>query len=178
MTGRPLPVAPPMAKPNDRRRSRRDVGFRPSGKLEQIAWLGRDRTFAWCSDLTPRVRSEKRSQGSCRTDQSRRPGCGRAGQSSKRRPLRGGQLRPPNSSLEPAPGDPHTVHDHRALARNGHTAGAELRWLTATRHQRRRRLIEEVAEHSQAALVRASLQPWLVSSAGASSVPAHYRRAQ
>jgi hypothetical protein len=37
-------VAPPTAKPNDRRRSRRDrdVGFRPSGKLEQIAWLGRE----------------------------------------------------------------------------------------------------------------------------------------
>jgi hypothetical protein len=38
-----MPVAPPMAKPNDRRRSRRDrdIGFRPSGKLEQIAWLDR-----------------------------------------------------------------------------------------------------------------------------------------
>ena len=57
--------------------------------------------------------------------------------------------------LEPAPGDPHAMHDHRELARYshsgalgttsagyGHTPSAELRRLTTTRHQRRGCLIK------------------------------------
>ena len=51
-----MPVAPPMAKPNDRRRSRRDrdVGFRPLGKLEQIASLGRVRSYELRQVAEPR----------------------------------------------------------------------------------------------------------------------------
>jgi hypothetical protein len=49
-------VAPPTAKPNDRRRSPRDrdVGFRPLGKLEQIASLGRVRSYELRQVADPR----------------------------------------------------------------------------------------------------------------------------